>query len=145
DYVEPGADNVVAVRVDSTERKDIPPFGFVVDYLTFGGIYREVELRICDPLYIRNVYARPRDILADRKGLDVVVELMNTASADRLAGIAATLSGAARRKLRTARATATVLAGQDATDAGLNSDLLPDMQLWDLDTPNLYTLPAEVE
>ncbi|HAS72814.1 MAG TPA: beta-galactosidase [Clostridiales bacterium UBA8960] len=37
-------DNWLVVHVDSTERADIPPFGFVIDYLTYGGIYREVEL-----------------------------------------------------------------------------------------------------
>ena len=35
-------ENVLAVEVDSSERPDIPPFGYEVDYLTFGGIYREV-------------------------------------------------------------------------------------------------------
>ena len=39
-------ENVLAVDVDSTERPDIPPFGHQIDYLTFGGIYREVALRI---------------------------------------------------------------------------------------------------
>ncbi len=34
--------NKLFVMVDSTERKDIPPHGFVVDYMTYGGIYREV-------------------------------------------------------------------------------------------------------
>jgi len=29
-------DNALAVEVDSTERKDIPPFGGEIDYLTFG-------------------------------------------------------------------------------------------------------------
>src|SRR5438132_8625704 len=37
-------DNVLAVEVDSNERKDIPPFGNLVDYLTFGGIYRDVSI-----------------------------------------------------------------------------------------------------
>ena len=44
--LQPGEDNVLAVQVDSTERADIPPFGYEVDYLTFGGIYREVGHRI---------------------------------------------------------------------------------------------------
>ncbi len=35
---------LVSVRLDSTENPAIPPFGFVIDYLTFGGIYRPVEL-----------------------------------------------------------------------------------------------------
>ncbi|MBN2604288.1 MAG: glycoside hydrolase family 2 protein [Bacilli bacterium] len=37
-------ENKLFVMVDSTERKDIPPHGFVVDYLTYGGIYREVSI-----------------------------------------------------------------------------------------------------
>lgn len=36
--------NRLSVIVDSRESKDHPPFGHVVDYLTYGGIYREVTL-----------------------------------------------------------------------------------------------------
>ncbi len=46
-------DNLLAVDVDSTERADIPPFGYEVDYLTFGGIYREVALRVVPSTYHR--------------------------------------------------------------------------------------------
>ncbi len=50
-------ENKLFVMVDSTERKDIPPHGFVVDYLTYGGIYREVyieekELNFVDQAFI---------------------------------------------------------------------------------------------
>jgi beta-galactosidase len=41
-------DNFLAVLVDSTERPDIPPFGYAIDYLTYGGIYREAWLEILD-------------------------------------------------------------------------------------------------
>src|SRR5437763_4278733 len=58
-------DNVLAVEVDSTERKDVPPFGNRIDYLTFGGIYRDVELRFVNPTFIENVFARPADVLSD--------------------------------------------------------------------------------
>jgi beta-galactosidase len=40
EHLDWAGDNVLAVEVDSRERADIPPFGNVVDYLTFGGIYR---------------------------------------------------------------------------------------------------------
>jgi beta-galactosidase len=56
-------DNVIAVEVDSTERSDIPPFGGEIDYLTFGGIYRDVELRIVPQTFIENVFAKPVDVL----------------------------------------------------------------------------------
>ena len=38
-FIKFGQDNVIAVKVDSTEREDIPPFGNIVDYLVYGGIY----------------------------------------------------------------------------------------------------------
>ncbi len=57
-------DNVLAVDVDSTERPDIPPFGYEIDYLTFGGIYREVALRIVPATFIENIFVRPKDVLS---------------------------------------------------------------------------------
>lgn len=37
-------DSLLTVKVDSHEDASIPPFGFVIDYLTYGGIYRDVWL-----------------------------------------------------------------------------------------------------
>ncbi len=37
-------DSLLKVKVDSHEDPAIPPFGFVIDYLTYGGIYRDVWL-----------------------------------------------------------------------------------------------------
>ena len=53
---------MLAVEVDSTERADIPPFGYEIDYLTFGGIYREVSLRLVSPSFIQNIFAQPKDV-----------------------------------------------------------------------------------
>jgi beta-galactosidase len=57
-------ENVLAVDVDSSERPDIPPFGNQIDYLTFGGIYREVSLRIVPGIYIENIFAQPKNASA---------------------------------------------------------------------------------
>ncbi len=64
-------DNVLAVELDSTERADIPPFGGEIDYLTFGGIYRDVALRLVPATYIENIFAKPRSVLTASPGLDV--------------------------------------------------------------------------
>ena len=64
-------ENVLVVQVDSTERADIPPFGYEVDYMTFGGIYREVALRVVAPLYIDNIFAQPKGVLSGSPSLDV--------------------------------------------------------------------------
>ena len=56
---------MLAVEVDSTERNDIPPFGGEIDYLTFGGIYRDVALRVVAGTFIENVFAKPVNVLID--------------------------------------------------------------------------------
>ncbi|KFZ27493.1 MAG: Beta-galactosidase [Candidatus Izimaplasma bacterium HR2] len=48
--------NKIFVMVDSTERIDIPPHGFVVDYLTYGGIYREVYIEEQIQSYINHAF-----------------------------------------------------------------------------------------
>ena len=40
DLLRYGQNNQLTVRVNSREDQNIPPFGFVIDYMTFGGIYR---------------------------------------------------------------------------------------------------------
>ena len=49
-------ENALVVKVDSTESQNIPPFGKVIDYMTFGGLYREVYLEVKEQDYIADVY-----------------------------------------------------------------------------------------
>ena len=58
--LHPGKKNVVAVRCDSREDLNIPPFGGSIDYLTYGGIYRAVSLDIKEPAYLRDVFVEAR-------------------------------------------------------------------------------------
>ena len=51
-----GEENILAVEVDSRESLNVPPFGFVIDYMTFGGIYRDVYLEICEAAYLEDVF-----------------------------------------------------------------------------------------
>lgn len=64
-------ENLLAVDVDSTERPDIPPFGYEIDYLTFGGIYREVALRVVPATFIENIFVQPKNVLMARPTVDV--------------------------------------------------------------------------
>jgi beta-galactosidase len=78
DYLNKNGDNFLTVSVDSTERADIPPHGGRVDYLVFGGIYREVSLRYVEPVHIMNVRVRTLDVLTDNPRLEVDVWVTNT-------------------------------------------------------------------
>ncbi len=92
DHIDWSGDNVLAVEVDSTERADIPPFGYDIDYLTFGGIYREVSLRVVSPTFIDNIFAQPKDVLSGKPTLDV--QCCTRASAQGLTGVELSLEAA---------------------------------------------------
>ncbi len=80
-HLDYAGENVLAVDVDSTERADIPPFGNQIDYLTFGGIYREVALRIVAATYIENIFAKPQDVLAAHPKVEVECHIRRTEDA----------------------------------------------------------------
>ena len=49
-------ENLLAVKLDATENPEVPPFGFVIDYLTYGGLYREVWLDVRGRQMISDLY-----------------------------------------------------------------------------------------
>lgn len=75
-----GAMNTISVMVDSREREEIPPFGGVVDYLGYGGIYREVYLHVHSLNYITGVYVKPQDCL-NRPKIDLKLDFNDAATA----------------------------------------------------------------
>ena len=50
-------ENEIIVLVDSRESVNVTPFGGLIDYATFGGIYREAQFLIKNKTYIKNVKA----------------------------------------------------------------------------------------
>lgn len=54
--------NHLAVKLDCRENPEIPPFGFVVDYLTYGGLYRDVWMDIRPNTYIEDVFVYAKDL-----------------------------------------------------------------------------------
>lgn len=75
-----GTTNTISVMVDSREREEIPPFGGVVDYLGYGGIYREVYLHVHSLNYITGVYVKPQDCL-NRPKIDLKLDFNDAATA----------------------------------------------------------------
>src|SRR5450759_3074835 len=130
-HVKFDADNVIAVEVDSTERGDIPPFGQDIDYLTFGGIYRDVELRVVPKTYIDNVYAKvERPLAADRSVL-VRCYLQGALSGH------ATLTAELRDGTKVLK-TVSAPASGEAEFHEVRLDSLPEIELWNLKSPKLY-------
>ncbi len=124
-------DNILAVELDSSERPDIPPFGGNIDYLTFGGIYREVSLRVVPKQYIENVFAEPQNVLTpDRK----VLVRCYLAGEGNTAGLITVELRDGTRVLATASAQAE---GKPAMHEVTLSNL-GEIALWNLTTPKLY-------
>ncbi len=70
-----GEDNVIALRLDSRESLNIPPFGKVIDYMTYGGVYREVYLEIHEKAFIKDLYVSSGRVTEENPLLYLMMEL----------------------------------------------------------------------
>ena len=147
-HIDYEGENVLVVDVDSTERADIPPFGNEIDYLTFGGIYREVALRVVPTTFIENIFARPVDVLSAQPRLDVDCHVQSgTASHGPLTLEVELLDGDRVQAKSTQHipASAERTSGADgaASEPAVHTvrmENLGAIQLWDLTRPKLYTV-----
>jgi beta-galactosidase len=135
-HIDFDKENVLAVDVDSTERPDIPPFGHQIDYLTFGGIYREVWLRVVPGTFIENIFAKPKDVLsgkptleASRESLTIEVELRD---------------GERSVAKATQRVPPTPASATETVAHTVHLDNLGGIKLWDLTNPNLYSVQVRL-
>lgn len=115
DLVRLGGENVIDVRLDTRESLNIPPFGFVIDYLCYGGLYREVTLEVKEPEYIK-------EVLIENTGLrEIRVRIASECGSlvtDIVDNSGAVISSAVGKAFE------------------LN---VPEAELWSVDSPTLYT------
>ena len=143
-HVDFDKENVLAVAVDSTERPDIPPFGYEIDYLTFGGIYREVALRIVPGIFIENIFAKPKDVLSAKPTLDVDCFLQHLeASSSPLTIEAELLEGDSVKAKATQKIPASGAAAEPMAHT-VHFDSLSGIKLWSFEERNLYSVRLRV-
>lgn len=121
-YVHQGR-NLVAVKLDSNERADVPPFGFVMDYLGFSGLYREAWLDVRERICIEDVFVH-----ADHEG--------------RLSGcisVSGAYAAAVCRVLDGAN-----VAGEFTVSAPEFTEIIPGITPWSPECPKLYTLEVRL-
>lgn len=83
-YIKFGADNTVVVKLDTRESLNIPPFGFVIDYLCYGGLYREVTLKVRNKSYIKEVLVENTGLRDIRVRINCENELNGTSFISRI-------------------------------------------------------------
>lgn len=115
DLVRLGGENVIDVRLDTRESLNIPPFGFVIDYLCYGGLYREVTLEVKDPEYIK-------EVLIENTGLREIRVRISSECGNVVTDVVDS-SGA-------------VISSAVGKAFELN---VPEAELWSVDSPALYT------
>ncbi|MFU8792964.1 MAG: glycoside hydrolase family 2 protein [Acholeplasmataceae bacterium] len=119
---------IVMVKVDTHENSKIPPFGGVVDYLGYGGIYREVELMVCDHNHIKDVFVMPHT----KKSSSVVVTL---------SALKGSIQGAIYDQENQKVSSFEV----DVTEEKTTIDFqVTHQKLWSIDDPYLYRLDLEL-
>ena len=123
DYSGP---NLIKVIVDSRCSINAPPFGGLIDYMTYGGIYREVFLDIREKTWIGDIFVH-----GDHK---------------RLLTVQVSLAGAAKgcglRFLLTDHDN--ILFEGRSEQLNLQTTI-EAAELWDIDNPRLYDLSVELE
>ena len=163
-------ENLLAVSLDSSERADIPPFGYEIDYMTFGGIYREVSLRIVPRTFIDNIFAHPKDVLTGKPALEVDVFLGGLEESKGALKVEVALLDGERVVARADKSVVRPPAGLKKSGAGadvfipettapvqttdeIRADVsrqtislmnLSGIELWNLDEPKLYTVRVKL-
>lgn len=128
-FVRFGQSNLLAVRLDTTENPAVPPFGFVIDYLTFGGLYRDAWLDVRPACYIDDVFAYAKTLTT--------------------ACVAVHVNGDARGRVavRVVEESTGVVVGQAEAEAARDVALTlscPQARAWSPETPCLYRAEAEL-
>ncbi len=160
-----GSENILVVKVDSREKGNIPPFGFVIDYMTYGGIYRDVYLEIRNPVYLEDVFVWTdisfpaadslQMLQMDREGREyrnaVIYSqiTINGGAADYMLRQCVREKGADEsacvclKKRRAAQAGELLSEEGDSRTYAMRY-LAEDIHLWDIEMPNLYELTTEL-
>lgn len=129
DLVDREGENLLTVQLDTREDPAIPPFGFVIDYLTYSGLYREVWLEA-------TAVSRLTDLFVYTPTLHEAV----------VQWTAELTPAAVAVRIRLETADGTLLAEQtaQAAETGKIQLSVPDAQPWDTEHPVLHHAVAEL-
>ena len=131
--------NKLTVIIDGSENPNIPPFGGRIDYLTFAGIYRDVFLKVTEPLSIGLYKVETLDAMAATKSVAVTVEIDNPRNYKLLGQFYAEITDLSGDVL----AEKSLLV--DSKEISFILDNLINLDLWDIQNPVLYTLKLRLD
>lgn len=146
-FVTEGA-NLIAVRVDNSENKEIPPDGIKHDFILFGGLYRDVFLEITDKVHITYPWEGEKqgiriyypEISAEKAVVAAETGIRNTSEQEaRIAVKTEVIDRSGKTVASNTSGESLLAAGADVCiEQTLNSITQPN--LWSPDSPYLYTV-----
>ena len=138
-HLDFGGENVLAVDVDSSERPDIPPFGYEIDYLTFGGIYREVSIRVVPSTFLENIFVQPKNALSGKPSVDVVCFIQHLEASPGGGAIEVELLDGDHVVAKASQSLPASSPANEPVPHTLHLEGLNGIKLWDMENRNLYT------
>ncbi len=138
DAIEYGKENRIVVSLDSRENLNVPPFGFVIDYQTYGGIYRDVYLTVNETRYLEDVFVKTKDVCTAHKKLVSEISFSKEVSSKEQVNISLYRNKTDEKPL----ASRTFAAWNGTKEYVV--DQLPDIELWDTEHPVLYHVLVEL-
>lgn len=128
-----GEDNILIVKLDSRESLNIPPFGNVIDYMTYGGIYRDVYIDVKEKCFIEDVFAISEYTGKIESRITLNGDIPNGAKIRQTVTLLA--DGTSQPELEKI----TEIKDNHTTVHGF----IKDVKLWDTDHPHRYILRTE--
>ncbi|MGI9394245.1 MAG: glycoside hydrolase family 2 protein, partial [Boseongicola sp.] len=132
---------LITVHIDGTENPNIPPFGGQIDYLTYAGIYREVWLKVVDPVSIKNVKIETPNVSARQKTVKLECHAAIAAGSD--------IGTDGKWTAEILDCNGTVIATKPAALTGAADQItiggIEGVDLWTLNDPTLYRLRLTLE
>ena len=128
--------NKIAIRVDNSYNRDIIP-SQKSDFFIYGGITRDLWLKIVPQDFIQSVKVKPTEISEKKANTSLVIQLDNASSNKILEAALFTPNG--KQILQTSSVKAE---GKELT---LDFPSLKRPQLWSPDAPNLYTVKVYIK
>ena len=129
--------NVLTAKVDNLYHDAVPPT-VKTDYTFYGGIYRDVWLRVTDPVYVERVDWSTPSVSAERAALELDSRLKNSTSAAHQVSLLQEVIDPQGKVV--ASVTRSVSLEPGAAGEVTASAAIEHPELWAPDTPRVYTI-----
>lgn len=147
-YIQPGSNNLVAVKVDNSHNATIPPLS--ADFTFFGGIYRNLYLQVNEKTGLSSgdyasdgIYIRTRSVTEKKADLEIQALLDNSEDTKRTVLLIQSIIAPDGKETSLGQQQQVLAPNSSGTSITRQLTIEAPL-LWSPQTPNLYTLKTAV-